>query len=111
MHLGIGHEFGIFDEMTTKTYRACPDLRAAVQFSLVIQIFIVILAAFMADGGVAGQIAFFAFVSFNAYLASVLVFRPKNPTKIDWILIRAGFFPTIPITGFLVNYIWDLRGF
>ena len=97
--------------MTTKTYRACPDLRAAVQFSLVIQAFIVILAAFMADGGAAGQIAFFAFVSFNSYLLSVLVFQPKNPTKIDLILIRAGFLPTIPITVFLVNYIWDLRGF
>ena len=111
MHLGIGHEFGIFDEMTTKTYSACPGLRAAVQFSLVIQAFIVILAAFMTDGGAAGQIAFFAFVSFNSYLVSVLVFRPKNPTKIDLILIRAGLIPTILITGFLVNYIWDLRGF
>ena len=97
--------------MTTKTYRACSDLRAAVQFSLVIQAFIVILAAFMAGGGAAGQIAFFAFVSFNSYLVSVLVFRPKNPTKIDLILIRAGFLPTISITVFLVNYIWDLRGF
>ena len=96
MYLGIGHEFLPFDEMTTKTYRACPDLRAAVQFSLVIQVFIVILAAFMADGGAAGQIAFLAFVSFDSYLTSVLVFRAKNRTKIDLILIRARFLPTIP---------------
>ena len=48
--------------MTTKTNRTCPDLRAAIKFSLVTQILIVILAGFVADGGAAGQIAFFAFV-------------------------------------------------
>jgi hypothetical protein len=97
--------------MTTKTYRACPDLRAAIKFSLVTQILIVILAGFVADGGAAGQIAFFAFVSFNSYLASVLLFRPKSPTKLDLILIRAGFLPTIVITAFLADYIWGIRGF
>jgi len=97
--------------MTTKTYRACPDLRAAIKFSLVTQILIVILAGFVADGGGAAQIVFFAFVSFNSYLASVLVFRPKNPTKLDLVLIRAGFLPTIVITAFLADCIWDLRGF
>jgi hypothetical protein len=97
--------------MPPKTYRACPDLRAAIKFSLVTQILIVILAVFVADGGAAGQIAFFAFVSFNSYPASVLVFRPKNPTKLDLVLIRAGFLPTIVITAYLADYIWDLRGF
>jgi hypothetical protein len=97
--------------MTTKTYRACPDLRAAIKFSLVIQILIVILAGFVADGGAAGQIVLFAFVSFNSYLASVLLFRPKCPSKLDLIVIRAGFLPTIVITAFLADYIWDLRGF
>ena len=97
--------------MTTKTSRACPDLRAAIKFSLVTQTFIVILAGFAADGGAAGQIAFFAFVSFNSYLASVLLFRPKCPTKLDLILIRARFLPTIIITAFLSNHIWDLREF
>jgi len=97
--------------MTTKTYRACPDLRAAIKFSLMTQAFIVILAGFFADGGAAGQVAFFAFVSFNSYLVSVLLFRAKSPTKLDLILIRAGFLPTIVITAFLADYIWDLRGF
>ena len=97
--------------MTTKTCRTCPDLRAAIKFSLMTQAFIVILAGFVADGGAAGQIAFFAFVSFNSYLGSVLLFRPKSPTKLDLILIRAGFLPTIVITAFLADYIWDLRGF
>jgi hypothetical protein len=97
--------------MTTKTHRACPDLRRAIKFSLVIQAFIVILAGFATDGRATGQIAFFAFVSFNSFLAAVLLFRPKNPTKIDLILIRAGFLPTIVITAFLANYVWDLRGF
>ena len=97
--------------MTTKTNRTCPDLRAAIKFSLVTQILIVILAGFVADGGAAGQIAFFAFVSFNSYLASVLLFRPKIPTKLDLILIRAGFLPTLVITAFLADYVWDLRGF
>lgn len=97
--------------MTIKTYRACPDLHAAIKFSLVTQVFIVILAGFVADGGAVGQIAFFSFVSFNSYLFSVLLFRPKSPTKLDLVLIRAGFLPTIVITLFLTDYIWDLRGF
>ena len=96
--------------LTIQTYRACPDLRAAIKFSLVTQAFIVILANFAADGGTAGQIAVFAFVSFNSYLASVLLFRSKCPTRLDLILIRAGFLPTIIITTFLSNHIWDLRG-
>ena len=97
--------------MTTETYRACQDLRAALKFSMVLQIPIVILAGFLADGGEIFQIVFYAFVSFNSYLASVLVFRPNNPTRLDLISIRAGFLPTIVITAFLINYIWDLRGF
>lgn len=97
--------------MTPKIYRACPDLRAAIKFSLVTQALIVILAGFVADGGAVGQIAFFAFVSSNSYLASVLIFRAKTPTKLDLILIRAGFLPKIVITAFLADYVWDLRGF
>lgn len=97
--------------MTTKTYRACPNLRAAIKFSLATQAIIVILAGFVADGGQIAQIVLIAFGSFNPYLISVLVFRPKNPTKLDLILIRAGFLPTILIAAILANTVWDLRDF
>lgn len=99
------------NSMTTKTYRACPALREAIKFSLVLQVLILILAGLAADGGGMAQICFFAFVAFNSYVGSVLLFRRMSPTKLDLVLIRAGYLPTIVATGLLARYIWDLRGF
>lgn len=90
--------------------KPCRDLKDAVKFSFAIQIPLMLLAGLAADGGLAGQICAFAFVGFNSYLVSVLIFRPLSPTKFDLIAIRAGFLPTILLSAYLTNYIWDLRG-
>lgn len=95
----------------TKTYRACHPLIEALKFSLAIQLIILALAAFVADEGGSWQICFFAFVAFSSYLASVLILRPKAPTKLDLVLIRAGFIPTLVATYFLADHIWTIRGF
>jgi hypothetical protein len=97
--------------ISKKTYRASSELRDATLFSLCIQVFIVLLAGLVTDGGAIGKLAFFAFVSFNSFLASVLLFRPKSPTRFDLLLIRAGYIPTLIITAYLANYVWDIRGF
>lgn len=94
-----------------KTYRVCTKLGEAIKFSLCIQVLIVLLAGFATDGGAIGQIAFFAFVSFNSYPVSVLLLRPICPTKFDLMLIRFGYLPTLFITAYVANYVWEIRGF
>jgi hypothetical protein len=97
--------------MATRTYRACPPLREALKFSLVTQVILLLLAAMATDGGGVAQIAFFAFVGFNSYVGSVLLFRPRSPSKFDILLIKIGFLPTLFGAFFLAHHIWDLRGF
>jgi len=94
----------------TRTYRACQPLREALKFSLGVQLILLTLAAFVADGGGAWQICYFTFIAFSSYLASVLIFRPKAPTKLDLVVIRAGFLPALVVTIFLADHIWTLRG-
>jgi len=85
--------------MATKSYRACPALREAIRFSLIGQVVILVLAGFIADGGGMAQMCIFASAGFNFYLASVLLARPTSPTKLDLVLIRAGYVPTIILKG------------
>lgn len=94
-----------------KLSKPCPKLKDAVKFSFALQIPLMLLAGLATDGGMIGQICLFAFVGFNSYLLSVLIFRPHSPTKFDLFLVRVGFLPSIILAGYLANYIWDLRGY
>lgn len=95
---------------TIQSRRLSQPLQDAVVFSLVLQAPLLLLASLATDGGRIFQIFFFACVAFNFYLVSALLFRPKSPTKFDFIFIRAGYLPIIIATYFLSNWVWDLRG-
>lgn len=97
--------------MASRSYRACPELLEAIHFSLMIQVFLLILTGFIADGGNTSQMCVFSTIGFNSYLILALIFRPKSPTRMDLFLIRAGFLPTIEAAYLISDRIWKLRGF
>ena len=97
--------------MKTEQMRASLPMRNAVRFSVAVQLPILLLSAFVTDGGNIRQHCFFAFVGFNSFLISALIFRPTRPTKFDLIAIRAGFLPTLLATFFITDYVWTARGF
>ncbi len=88
-----------------------PALQRAARFSLTVQFLILLLAAFVADYGETWQICYFAFLAFSAFQFSLLLTRRVFPTRLDLFILRAGYLPTIAVTGYLTNHFWTLRGF
>jgi hypothetical protein len=97
--------------MSTKEKRVCPKLRDACIFAFIVQLFLLAITNLATDGGYIGQICLFAVAGFSSYPISALIFRPKSPTSVDLILIPSGILIVYPLTFFLADFVWDLRGF
>jgi hypothetical protein len=97
--------------MSIKEKRVCPKLRDACIFTLIVQLFLLAITNLATDGGHIGQICFFAVAGFSSYPISALIFRPRSPTSVDLMLIPSGILIVYPLTFFLADFVWDLRGF
>jgi hypothetical protein len=78
--------------------------------AIVLQAVLGILSMMILDGGTTARICGIALIAFWGG-ATVLIWRhPRLPTKADIQLIRFGYLPLVVLAGFLVHFIWHLRG-
>ncbi len=83
---------------------------SAMGFSFVYQFFLLFMAGMILDGGQCAQFTFVAIVAFWTSVIVLILRRPWNPSKIDILYIKWGFFPILLSTPFIMGYIWHIRG-
>ncbi len=74
------------------------------------QLIILLLAGAILDGGVFLQLCIFAAVAFWIGVAVIWLRRRTTPTKLDLLVIEAGYLGLCVISFFLSYWIWSRRG-
>jgi len=82
----------------------------AAQSALAQQVIILFLAIGILDGGDILNICLIAFVAFWVGAGLIWRRRPKTPTKLDLMVIQAGYLPLCILSFLLVLWSWKLRG-
>ena len=81
-----------------------------IKSAVIQQVFILVLASMILDGGVVAEICLFAAVAFWGGVA-LIRFRRPVPTKIDLVLIEGSYIVLCLLAFFLTQWIWHLRGY
>jgi len=74
------------------------------------QAIILFLAIGILDGGDILNMCLIAFVAFWVGTGLIWRRRPQTPTKLDLMVIQAGYFPLCILSFLLVQWFWKLRG-
>jgi hypothetical protein len=86
-------------------------LREAVQFALLQQGVILVLASMILDGGRFAQMCAYGVAGFWGGFAVLRMRRRNVLTRLDFVLIRFGTIPVCALSFFLTLWIWRLRGY
>ena len=79
-----------------------PAYDSAIRKSLVTQVIVGCLAALMLDGGTTARVVGVTILAFSLSAAVIVLRRPHEPTKLDIMIIRWGFWPVL-----LFAYWWQ----
>ena len=71
---------------------------------------ILLLAGAILDGGVILQLCLFAAVAFWIGVAVIWFRRRSTPTKLDLLVIEAGYLALCVVSFFLSFWVWNRRG-
>ena len=74
------------------------------------QLIILLLATMVLDGGVLLEVCLFAAGAFWAGVALIWFRRRGSPTKLDLLVVEAGYVPLCVLAFFLSYWIWSKRG-
>lgn len=80
-----------------------PAYRRPIGFAVAQQVLVVVLAAFLLDGGAMLRASLFAVASHWAIILPVMFRRPSSPTAFDLGLIRFGFIPVAVAAGVIAG--------
>ena len=81
-----------------------------IMIALVWQAILGVLSMAILDTGRTAIICLIAVIAFWSGISIMIIRRPKNPSKLDLLLIRAGFLPTAVATFFIIHWILKNRG-
>jgi len=70
-----------------------PDFRKAIRFTIVQHIMFLVCAGFILDGGTLLRMVLFSMAAHWVVIFTILIRRPKSPTRFDIGMIRTGFLP------------------
>jgi hypothetical protein len=87
-----------------------PHYRKAIFEAVGLQVVIGFLSLMILDGGGCAQICGAALVAFWVAVIIQIWRNPQTPTYTDIRLIRFGYLPLVVFAGFLVHFIWHLKG-
>ena len=87
-----------------------PHYRKAIYRAVALQVIIGFLSLMILDGGECAQICGAALVAFWGGVIVLICRHPQSPTYTDVQLIRFGYLPVVVLAGFLIHFIWHLRG-
>lgn len=81
-----------------------------LRFSVVVQLFLLVLGLFATDFGQLAQWVIFSIAIYWAMAVIVIVRRPSIPTRGDLIAIRYGFVLILIVVIFSTSLRWNLAG-
>lgn len=82
----------------------------AILISFLYQIFLLLLAGMILDGGQFGQFIFVAMAGFWGSVFVLIRRKRWNPSKSDILYVKWGFFLILVFVPFIMNFAWYLRG-
>ena len=87
-----------------------PSYRTPIFEAVGLQVILGILSLMVLDFGETARICGIALIAFWGGAAVMMWQRPKSPTRTDILLVRFGYLPLVVLAGFLIHFIWHLRG-
>ena len=85
-------------------------LSDAIVFACVQQLFVILLAALVLDGGVLLLICLFAVAGFWGGVGVLVLRRKARASRFDLALIRWGFLPVCALSFVMCSWIWGPKG-
>lgn len=82
----------------------------AITFSFAFQLFLLFMSGLMLDYGQCSEYMFVAMAGFWASVIVLILRRRWNPSKIDILYVKWGFFPILISVPFIMDYAWKLKG-
>ena len=78
--------------------------------AVMLQTILGILSLMILDGGTTARVCGIALIAFWGGVTVLICRRPQSPSRMDIQLIRFGYLPLVVLAGFLVHFIWHMRG-